>query len=460
MRIVRVAARPRSVVEQERTGETAGVGEHARQDEHRCVISHAGILPTFAQRSCDCASTPSAQSREEGPTTGCYDLSCARRASAALRSGLPPSCWPPPSCAPRASRPAPHSSPTDSIPAPARKARPTPTAAASRSSRTAARQRAQTIRLAIVVLPSISSDVHADPLVFLAGGPGQARGADGVAGAADVPLGPAHARHRAGRPARHRQVEPAQLPRRRRLAARPRANPTTTALEKLRAVPGDGCRAIRGSTPPRSRWTISTTSAPILGYDRVNLYGGSYGTRAALVYLRRHPRARALDRARRRGADGHEPAALRGARRPARRSTSCSTTATSDDGLPRRVSRPAPSARGRCSRGSTRNAPRVRLVHPRTGVAEEIEVTSKVVAGMSSGALFAADRRRSCRRSSSAPSTTTSRGCWRWPSSAKAPTDNMSLGMQLSVLCSEDSPRYTSGDLTREAAGTRVRRAA
>src|SRR5512147_2438259 len=30
------------------------------------------------------------------------------------------------------------------------------------------------IRLAIVVLPSVSSDVHADPLFFLAGGPGQA----------------------------------------------------------------------------------------------------------------------------------------------------------------------------------------------------------------------------------------------------------------------------------------------
>jgi pimeloyl-ACP methyl ester carboxylesterase len=25
-----------------------------------------------------------------------------------------------------------------------------------------------------------------------------------------------------------------------------------------------------------------------LGYDRINLYGGSYGTRAALVYLRQH----------------------------------------------------------------------------------------------------------------------------------------------------------------------------
>jgi len=33
-------------------------------------------------------------------------------------------------------------------------------------------------------------------------------------------------------------------------------------------------------------------------------------------------------------------------------------------------------------------------------------------------------------------------------------TDAMSLGMQLSVLCSEDSPRYTADDIQREASGT------
>lgn len=26
-----------------------------------------------------------------------------------------------------------------------------------------------------------------------------------------------------------------------------------------------------------------------LGYERINLWGGSYGTRAALIYARRHP---------------------------------------------------------------------------------------------------------------------------------------------------------------------------
>ena len=27
-----------------------------------------------------------------------------------------------------------------------------------------------------------------------------------------------------------------------------------------------------------------------LGYDKINLFGGSYGTRAAMVYLRQHPK--------------------------------------------------------------------------------------------------------------------------------------------------------------------------
>ena len=40
-----------------------------------------------------------------------------------------------------------------------------------------------------------------------------------------------------------------------------------------------------------------------LGYDRINLVGGSYGTRAAQVYLRRHPQAGARGGPRRRRVD-------------------------------------------------------------------------------------------------------------------------------------------------------------
>ena len=50
-----------------------------------------------------------------------------------------------------------------------------------------------------------------------------------------------------------------------------------------------------------------------LGYELINLWGGSYGTRAALVYLKRHEAPRPQRRARWRRADGHAPAAVHGA---------------------------------------------------------------------------------------------------------------------------------------------------
>ncbi len=43
-----------------------------------------------------------------------------------------------------------------------------------------------------------------------------------------------------------------------------------------------------------------------LGYERINLYGGSYGTRAGLVYMRRHP-----ERVRTAVLDGLAPVAMR-----------------------------------------------------------------------------------------------------------------------------------------------------
>ena len=98
--------------------------------------------------------------------------------------------------------------------------------------------------------------------------------------------------------------------------------------------------------------------------------------------------------------------------------------------------------------------PRVRLVHPRTGIAEDVEVRASMVAGMIFGALY------SPFTSSVLPSLLERaeqndfQGLLALAFISEGAVDNMSLGMQLSVLCSEDSPRYTSGDLQRESAGT------
>ena len=193
------------------------------------------------------------------------------------------------------------------------------------------------------------------------------------------------------------------------------------ALERLKRVPGHACPATRASTPRTIAMDDLDDVRAYLGYDKINLYGGSYGTRAALVYLRRHPSARALGGARRRRADRHEPAGVRRARRPAvarqaarrlRRDAACRAAYP---GLGERVralfarldARAAAGAAGasahRHRRGRRRCARRV---------VAGIDLRRAVLAAHGVDAAVAA---------SSAPSRTTSRACWRWRSSAKAP---------------------------------------
>ena len=96
----------------------------------------------------------------------------------------------------------------------------------------------------------------------------------------------------------------------------------------------------------------------------------------------------------------------------------------------------------------------MKVAHPRTGVAEEIEITSKLVASIVFKALY------SPLTASILPSLIERaehddfQGLLALAFAGESATDKMSLGMQLSVLCSEDSPRYVQEDITREAAGT------
>lgn len=64
-------------------------------------------------------------------------------------------------------------------------------------------------------------------------------------------------------------------------------------------LPLDDVRKCREQLEPKADLTLYTTNIAMddlddvraaLGYEQIHLYGGSYGTRAALVYLRRHPK--------------------------------------------------------------------------------------------------------------------------------------------------------------------------
>jgi len=308
----------------------------------------------------------------------------------------------------------------------------------------------RTIRLAIVVLPSVSSDVHSDPLVFLAGGPGQAAAQMAplvapmfrkVQRTRDIVLvdqrgtGKSNPLNcRAGGDSLRDLTEPDEqaVENLRRCLARlpgdPRLYTTNIAMDDL-----DDVRAY-------------------LGYDRVNLYGGSYGTRAGLVYLRRHPEhVRAIV------LDGVAPMDMRlpmyAARDAQRALDKLFDDCSSDDGCRTAYPHLAERTQALFTRLDAK-PPRVKVAHPRTGVTEEIGVTSKVVAGIVFSSLY------SPLTASILPSLIERaehddfQGLLALAFAGESATDGMSLGMQLSVLCSEDSPRYSADDITRQAAGT------
>ena len=145
----------------------------------------------------------------------------------------------------------------------------------------------RTIDLNIVVLPALDQKDKAEPLFDLAGGPGAAS-----TDAAAFYAGP-------GKEYRRRHdvvcVDQRGTGQSNRLSILQEKAPQHYLSEMY---PVDYVRKMRHSLEERADLTKYTTSIAMddlddvrawLGYDRINLFGGSYGTQAALVYLRRHP---------------------------------------------------------------------------------------------------------------------------------------------------------------------------
>ncbi|HXQ96797.1 MAG TPA: alpha/beta fold hydrolase, partial [Candidatus Limnocylindrales bacterium] len=148
------------------------------------------------------------------------------------------------------------------------------------------------ISLNVAVLPALGSDSKPDPVFILVGGPGQ--------GAADVYLAGARKDQVASIRA-HREVVLVDQ----RGTGGSHALPCVLYPREagMQAIfgdlfPADIVRACRDSLSKDADLTQYTTSIAMddlddvraaLGYDRINVQGGSYGTRAALVYMRQHP---------------------------------------------------------------------------------------------------------------------------------------------------------------------------
>jgi pimeloyl-ACP methyl ester carboxylesterase len=187
-----------------------------------------------------------------------------------------------------------------------------------------------------------------------------------------------------------------------------------------------------------------------LGYERVNLYGASYGTRAALVFLRQHPsRVRTIT------LDGVAPPDMRlplFAARDASRALEqvlrdCQNVEGCRDAYPELRSRTV-ALLARLERAPVT----VGVRHPRTGRHESVAVTPRVVAGALVAALYAPVT------ASTIPllmHRATEDDFAPLLAMALAGDDTgISVGMQLSVLCSEDAGRVDAAAVEREGEGS------
>lgn len=142
------------------------------------------------------------------------------------------------------------------------------------------------IGLRLVVVPARERPAEPDPVFFLSGGPGQAATAD-AASEASSPLG-----RRRDMVFVDQRGTGGSSPLRCDLGGLQAAAETYLA----RRVPRERLERCREglAADPRHYWTGPAVKdlddvRAALGYEAINLKGGSYGTRVALVYARRHP---------------------------------------------------------------------------------------------------------------------------------------------------------------------------
>ena len=188
-----------------------------------------------------------------------------------------------------------------------------------------------------------------------------------------------------------------------------------------------------------------------LGYPQVNLWGGSYGTRAALVYLKQHEavvRSVVLD--------GVAPPDMRIPLYMAR---------DGQRALDRLIEDCAKDAGGCAAAypnlGTTVDAlwtllaarPRVTVPHPRTGRPTTLTVSQRLVASVVFQSLYSPEITALLPQLLSDASQGNFQGLLALAFSADVPKGAMSQGMFLSVVCAEDLPRISAEDIARETAG-------
>jgi pimeloyl-ACP methyl ester carboxylesterase len=308
----------------------------------------------------------------------------------------------------------------------------------------------RTLDLKIVVLPAMSSEPKPDPLFFLAGGPGQ--------GAAEMarPLRELFRRVQANRDIV--LVDQRGTGKSNPLNCENDDDSLAQINEPLDASMARLRQCMEGLKADLRLYTTSIAMDDLndlrehLGYDTINLYGGSYGTRAALVYLRQHGESvRSVI------LDGVAPPDMRLPLFMARDGQRALDRLLADCELDEacRAKHPQLAARLRTLVTQLNGTPvKARLTHPRTGIAEEIAVDGEFIVNVIFGALYSPLISSLLPELIARAERHDFQGFLAMALMNEGVAQNMSAGMQLSVVCAEDMPRITPEQREKESAGT------
>ena len=304
------------------------------------------------------------------------------------------------------------------------------------------------IPLKIIVFPALKRSAAKDPLFFLAGGPGQ--------GAASIA---ASARDAFRRVAADRDlvfVDQRGTGKSNPLECKPDNPDDDSYDDETKAVAL--LRACMEKLQAKADLTQYTTTIAMddlddvrrhLGYDKINLYGGSYGTRAAIVYARRHTahtRAVVLD--------GVAPTDMRLPLFMARDGQRALGLLFRDCAADKACNARFPNLPERLEKLLAAPARKIKYIHPRTGAEKEGEVKRIVLGGILFSALYSPKTASLVPLLIEQAEKGTYTGFFALGAAFDPASNSIAQGMHFSVVCAEDAPRIDPGSIERETANT------
>ena len=302
------------------------------------------------------------------------------------------------------------------------------------------------IALKIIVFPALKRSAAKDPLFFLAGGPGQ--GAAGIAGMGREMM------RRIGADRDLVFVDQRGTGKSNPLECKPAKDEEdddeATAIARLRA-----CLGILQSKADLTKYTTTIAMDDLddvrrhLGYGKINLYGVSYGTRAAIVYARRYTaNTRAVI------LDGVAPTDMRLPLYMARDGQRALDLLFRDCAASKPCNDRFPNLRQRLEKLLAAPAKKVRYTHPRSGADKEGDVKRLTLGGIVFATLYSPKLAALVPLLIEQAEKGIYTGFFALGAAFDSSVSGIAQGMHFSVVCAEDAPRIEPGSIQRESANT------